>query len=111
MERIVGFMSSNALTGFASSEEAADAVAAYLPHRPRPKDLSGLAKNLRLGEDGRYRWHWDPRFLFDEKGERRPRRDPERLRRAAHGRRDALEGWEATARRVAAVLVAAGAES
>ncbi len=32
----------------------------------------------------------------------------QRLRRAAHGRRRALEGWAATARRVAAVLVAAG---
>jgi glycosyltransferase involved in cell wall biosynthesis len=30
----------------------------------------------------------------------------ERLRRAAHHRRSSLEGWEATARRVAAVLVA-----
>ena len=35
----------------------------------------------------------------------------ERLRRAARGRRAALEGWAATARRVAAVLVAAGDES
>jgi glycosyltransferase involved in cell wall biosynthesis len=35
----------------------------------------------------------------------------ERLRRAAHGRRAALEGWDATARRVAAVLVAAGDDS
>ena len=35
----------------------------------------------------------------------------ERLRRAAHERRRALEGWEATARRVAAVLVAAGDEA
>jgi glycosyltransferase involved in cell wall biosynthesis len=35
----------------------------------------------------------------------------ERLRRAAHGRRAALEGWAATARRVAAVLAAAGDES
>ncbi len=49
--------------GFGSLEEAADAVAAYLPHRPRPRDLSGLERNLRLGPDGRYRWHWDPRFL------------------------------------------------
>jgi glycosyltransferase involved in cell wall biosynthesis len=32
----------------------------------------------------------------------------QRLRRAARRRRDALEGWEATARRVSAVLVAAG---
>ena len=38
-------------------------MAAYNPHRPRPKDISGLEKNLRLGEDGRYRWHWDPAFL------------------------------------------------
>ena len=35
----------------------------------------------------------------------------ERLRTAAQGRRQSLEGWEATARRVAAVLVAASAES
>jgi glycosyltransferase involved in cell wall biosynthesis len=32
----------------------------------------------------------------------------ERLRRAAHGRRRALQGWDETARRVAAVLAAAG---
>lgn len=49
--------------GFASLEEVADAVAAYSPHRPRPSDLSGLAKNVRLGPDGRYRWHWDPNLL------------------------------------------------
>ncbi|MBF4997307.1 alpha/beta hydrolase [Nocardia sp. BSTN01] len=48
--------------GFATVEEAADAVSAYLPNRPRPKDVSGLVKNLRLGPDGRYRWHWDPAF-------------------------------------------------
>jgi len=60
--RIVSFMLSRP-DGFASLDEAADAVAGYQPHRPRPKDLSGLAKNLRRGEDGRWRWHWDPRFL------------------------------------------------
>jgi pimeloyl-ACP methyl ester carboxylesterase len=49
--------------GFASIDDAADAVAAYLPHRPRPSDTTGLLKNLRRGEDGRYRWHWDPAFL------------------------------------------------
>jgi non-heme chloroperoxidase len=41
----------------------ADAIAEYQPHRPRPDDLSGLAKNVRLAPDGRYRWHWDPAFL------------------------------------------------
>jgi pimeloyl-ACP methyl ester carboxylesterase len=48
--------------GFGSLEEAADAVAAYLPHRPRPKDTSGLKRNLRL-RAGRYYWHWDPAML------------------------------------------------
>lgn len=48
--------------GFASLEEVADAIASYQPHRPRPRTLDGLAKNVRLGEDGRYHWHWDPRF-------------------------------------------------
>jgi pimeloyl-ACP methyl ester carboxylesterase len=51
------------LDGFASLEEVADAVAAYNPHRPRPKDLSGLRKNVRLREDGRWHWHWDPAFV------------------------------------------------
>ena len=32
--------------------------------------LDGLAKNLRLGDDGRYRWHWDPAFMSED---RRPR--------------------------------------
>lgn len=60
--RIIEFMKGGE-EGFASLDDAADAVARYLPHRRRPKDLSGLAKNLRKGEDGRYRWHWDPRVL------------------------------------------------
>ena len=61
--KIMGFMGANIEHGFDSLEAAADSIAAYLPHRPRPKDLSGLSKNLRLGDDGRYRWHWDPRFV------------------------------------------------
>jgi pimeloyl-ACP methyl ester carboxylesterase len=61
-ERIMEFMRSHP-EGFASVEEAADAVSAFLPHRPRPADVSGLAKNLRREADGRYRWHWDPAFM------------------------------------------------
>ncbi len=61
--KIIGFMSERAEDGFASLQEAADAIALYLPDRPKRTDLSGLAKNLRQGDDGRYRWHWDPRFL------------------------------------------------
>jgi pimeloyl-ACP methyl ester carboxylesterase len=62
VERIVGFMSA-APDGFATLDEAADAIAAYRPNRPRPTNLDGLRKNLRQGEDGRWRWHWDPAFL------------------------------------------------
>ncbi len=61
--KILGFMSERAEDGFSSLQEAADAIARYLPNRPKRTDLSGLAKNLRQGDDGRYRWHWDPRFL------------------------------------------------
>lgn len=62
--KIRAFMTANP-NGFASIDEAADAVAAYLPHRPRPRDPSGLRKNLRLREDGRLYWHWDPRFMSE----------------------------------------------
>ena len=59
--RIREFMSSGA-DGFGSLDEAADAVAAYLPHRKRPRSPEGLKKNLRY-RDGRWFWHWDPAFL------------------------------------------------
>lgn len=60
--RIVGFMRAYP-DGFASVEACADAVATYLPHRPRPSDVRGLEKNLRRSADGRWHWHWDPRFV------------------------------------------------
>jgi pimeloyl-ACP methyl ester carboxylesterase len=61
--RVQGFMGDRMTEGFASLDEAADAIAGYLPHRKRPRSLDGLRKNLRLDADGRYRWHWDPAFL------------------------------------------------
>jgi pimeloyl-ACP methyl ester carboxylesterase len=64
VRRIVGFMLDRVEEGFGSLEEAADAIAEYQPHRPRPKDLEGLSKNLRLDDDGRWRWHWDPDFFL-----------------------------------------------
>ncbi|MGH7963016.1 MAG: alpha/beta fold hydrolase [Candidatus Binatia bacterium] len=82
VDRIRAFMTGKP-EGFADLEEAADAVAAYIPHRPRPKDLSGLEKNLRKGPDGRYRWHWDPQLMNPA----RMRRDPERLFAAARALR------------------------
>jgi pimeloyl-ACP methyl ester carboxylesterase len=54
--------------GFATVEEAADAVAVYNPHRPRPTDVSGLMKNLRLHTNGRLHWHWDPQVINSRDG-------------------------------------------
>lgn len=65
--RITGFMGERMEEGFASLDEAADAIAGYLPNRKRPRSLEGLRKNLRLDPDGRYRWHWDPAFIKSEK--------------------------------------------
>jgi pimeloyl-ACP methyl ester carboxylesterase len=59
--RIRNFMFSH-VHGFESLEEAAHAVAAYLPHRTKPRSPEGLKKNLRR-RDGRWYWHWDPKFL------------------------------------------------
>lgn len=61
--KVLGFMRARAKEGFESIADAAQAVADYLPQRPRPKSNEGLKKNLRLSPDGRWRWHWDPRFL------------------------------------------------
>ena len=68
--KIRSFMTANP-DGFVSLEEAADAISAYYPDRPRPRDLSGLNKNLRLHPDGRYRWHWDFRMMTDQRADPR----------------------------------------
>ncbi len=59
---VVRFMGQNIDDGFATLDEAADVIARYTG-RPRRHNPEGLEKNLRLGDDGRYRWHWDPRSL------------------------------------------------
>ena len=61
--RVQGFMRDHAREGFADYEAAAEAIARYLPHRPKPRSLEGLKKNLRLRPDGRLVWHWDPAML------------------------------------------------
>jgi pimeloyl-ACP methyl ester carboxylesterase len=91
VDAVQGFMRAKADEGFASLEDAADAVAAYLPHRRRPKSLDGLKRNLRHDPDGRWRWHWDPRFL--------------------DGPRSVNHDWDATRRRLleqAALLTVPG---
>ncbi len=72
LARIMEFMRAKP-EGFESLEEVADQIASYLPHRKRPKDVSGLEKNLRRGDNGRYFWHWDPAFMEG--------RDPDRVNR------------------------------
>ena len=59
--RIRNFMTRH-VNGFDTLEEAADAIAEYLPYRKRPRNLEGLKKNLRH-RDGRWHWHWDPQFV------------------------------------------------
>lgn len=68
VERIGEFMRSG-LEGFDSLEQAAEAIAAYQPNRQRPGNLDGLNKNLRRKEDGRWYWHWDPRFVAGASGD------------------------------------------
>ena len=51
--------------GYDSLEQVAEAIGRYQPHRKPPKNLQGLAKNLRLNENGKYVWHWDPAFAPD----------------------------------------------
>jgi pimeloyl-ACP methyl ester carboxylesterase len=59
--KIRAFMNQNP-DGFDSLEEVAQAIASYQPQRQRPRNLEGLGKNVRLDGDGKYRWHWDPKF-------------------------------------------------
>ena len=71
--------------GFETLEEAAEAISNYQPHRRPPKNLDGLAKNLRLDDSGKYRWHWDPNFWRWD---------------ASKGHRDVEERFQACARRL-----------
>lgn len=66
-ERILSFMRANMDEGFASLEEAAEAVAGYTPERKRAVDLNSIRKNLRE-RNGRWYWHWDPQTIRDRSG-------------------------------------------
>jgi len=66
-EQVVGFMRGTG-AGFATLDEAAEAIANYMPHRPRPERLDGLSRNLRRRDDGRWYWHWDPAFVRPQEG-------------------------------------------
>lgn len=62
IKRITDFMGANP-SGFASLEEVANAVQSYNPNRSRAGSLDGLRKNVRLRDNGRWYWHWDPSFM------------------------------------------------
>jgi pimeloyl-ACP methyl ester carboxylesterase len=62
VERIMTFMRAHP-NGFASIDEASDAVSNYLPHRTEKKSPERLRQQLVREENGRLRWHWDPRLL------------------------------------------------
>jgi pimeloyl-ACP methyl ester carboxylesterase len=64
VERILAFMRAHP-DGFASREEAAAVIAAYLPHRSARSSPQRLDTLLVDRGDGRLRWHWDPRLLDD----------------------------------------------
>lgn len=51
--------------GFATVDEAADALAEHL-HLPRRSDVAGLEKTMRRGDDGRLYWQWDPLTVSPE---------------------------------------------
>lgn len=76
-ERISSFLKRHR-QGFDSLEEVADVIAGFRPGAKRSGTPEGLAKNVRRGEDGRYYWHWDPRFI-----EVRERELPTRYNRLA----------------------------
>ena len=59
--RIRAFML-DGMKGFATPEEAAEQVASFRG-LSSPPDARALARNLRMTDDGRYRWHWDPRYV------------------------------------------------
>lgn len=60
-DRIRAFMLEG-MKGFVSPEEAAEQVA-LVRGRSSPPNVPAVARNLRQTDDGRYRWHWDPRYV------------------------------------------------
>ena len=81
LQRIHDFMSSG-LDGFATLEDAAEAIASYTPNRKKRVNPAGLMKVLRQKPDGRWYWHWDPKVIARGRTEA-PREDFQMLFDAA----------------------------
>ncbi|MEP5938188.1 MAG: alpha/beta hydrolase [Erythrobacter sp.] len=69
--RVMGFMEKHIDRGFASPEEAAETIASYMPHRKKRGAGGNLKHYLRQKEDGRFYWHWDPKFIRNIMNEQR----------------------------------------
>ena len=60
--RIMQFMSAHP-DGFADLDDAAAAISHYNPNRAKPRSSAGLERVLRHGQNGRWVWRWDPKFV------------------------------------------------
>lgn len=61
-DKVNGFMAGT-ISGFDSLDDAAAAIAEYLPHRRPRRPGGGLLKTLERRDDGRYYWRWDPAMM------------------------------------------------
>ena len=59
---VIRFMAESLKEGFATLDDVSEQIAQYTG-RPKRHNNEGLIKNLRIGDDGRYYWHWDPNLL------------------------------------------------
>jgi pimeloyl-ACP methyl ester carboxylesterase len=60
--RINAFMKARP-QGFDSLDEVSQAIQAYRGQHRTGNDMTGLSKNVRIDANGKYQWHWDPRFF------------------------------------------------
>lgn len=97
--RILTFMTANP-DGFATLEEAAEAIGVYRGDGKGAPSAAGLTRVLRQ-RDGRWFWHWDPRLLDS----RRPWLDDPAVAEAAQVRLRGFMSAGAAALRCAALLV------
>jgi pimeloyl-ACP methyl ester carboxylesterase len=61
LRRIGAFMAAGS-AGYATLDDAADALAALSPGRARRPRPDSIRRTVRRGDDGRWYWHWDPRL-------------------------------------------------